>query len=459
MKHFTFLLLFILCFNPLSGQKLLNKISKEVCGCLETAKTENSDFEALVISCIEKSMIKHNAELIKEYGDSFSDVNSNVAYEFGIELGKILVKDCNVFVDYIVSQNKNTINDADTLYKISQEKFNENLFDESIDYLNKAIVLKNDNAEYYNLRGLSFFNKEMYYEAISDFLKVLDLQPTNNITYYNIAHSKYNLDDINGAMKAINSSIEYDSSYCRALNFKGLIFSNLAETDSSIVYFQKAYNCDSTDYIFVFNLGYGYYKLQDYKKALAIFQKSYSIDSTNIDLLSYMGNCYSELEDYDKAIEFQSRIITRTEGLNYIAFYNRGYSYYEKNEFLKALSDFNDAYKLDSSDVDVPYRLAKTYDALDNDIEARKYYNIILKTDPKNANYYDSRAAFYTKIKEYDLALSDYQFSLNLYPDDCINYQLMGKIYLLQNKKDSANESFKKSVDLGCEDSKALIKN
>ena len=459
MKHSTLLVVFILIFNALSAQKLQSKISKEVCDCLEKAKAEYSDYETIVTSCVEKSMTKHNAEIKKEYGESFSDKNSNLAYEFGLEIGKILVKECSSFMDYFVKKEMNSMANADTLYKMSQEKFNENLYDQSIDLLNKAINLNDANPEYYNSRGLSFFNKEMYYEAISDFLKVLELQPENNMTYYNIAYSKYSLDDNIGALKAVDSSIKIDSSYCRALNLKGIIFSHIEETDSSIVYFQKAYDCDSTYYTYVFNLGYGYYKKEEYARALTFFQKSYSIDSTDLDVISYMGICYSELEDNDRAIEFHSKVIIGTESSDYVAFYNRGYSYLQKKEFLKALSDFKVANELDSSDVDVLYQLAITYDSLDNNIEARKYYNIILELDPENAYYYDVRAAFYSKIKEYDLAISDYQFSLNLYPNDCVNYQLMGKIYLQQNKKDLANISFKKSVELGCEDSKVLIKN
>lgn len=455
---FIVTLLFI--FNSISAQRLINTIAVEVCNCLAAERNKNNsqDFQTMLENCFQESMMIHSDALVEEYGEEIlSDENTSVAYKFGEDLGLILSKQCDIFIEIIISQQKKDRQISDTLFKLGQEKYNEGLFDQAIEYFTKAISSEKGNHEYYNSRGLAYFSNAMYYEAISDFLKVIELSPSNYIGYYNIAYTKFQLKDYDGALKAINSSINVDRNYCLSYNLKGLINSQSGETDSSVVYFQKAYDCDSSSSVFSYNLGYGYYNLEEYDKALRWFLKSYQVDSTDLKLLSYIGNCYNNMEDYDNAIRIHSRSIIRTNSMDYVPFYNRGLSYLNIKKYDKAKSDFIFASKIDSTDSDIIFYLAFVYSRLNEDDQARITYDKLIRMEPDNPNYYDSRAAFYDKINEYELAIRDYQFSLNLYPGDCMNYQHLGKLYLKINKKDLANESFRKSVELGCKESESMI--
>jgi len=204
-----FIIALILISSSMSAQKLMNTISKEVCNCLtlESMKNSSADIQPMVEKCFQKSYDAHSQEFEKEYGAGFlNDENSNVAYNFGIELGKILSKNCDAFITIIANQQKLLTESADSLLNLGQEKINNGQYDEAIAVLSKGISMNNKKFEYYNKRGQAYFYNEMFYEAISDFLKVVELSPDNTIAHHNIAYTKYWVGDYNGALKATNSS-------------------------------------------------------------------------------------------------------------------------------------------------------------------------------------------------------------------------------------------------------------
>ena len=164
MKGLLFLILLCI-FSSLSGQELINTISKEVCKCLEAEEKKDTteDFQKLIETCFQESMITHLDALIEEYGEEIlSDENTTTAYNLGVDLGTILAKECSAFLNIIVNQKKRENETSETLFKLGQEKSNNGLYDDAIELYSKAINSNKENHEYYNSKGLAYLSKGMY---------------------------------------------------------------------------------------------------------------------------------------------------------------------------------------------------------------------------------------------------------------------------------------------------------
>jgi tetratricopeptide (TPR) repeat protein len=183
-------------------------------------------------------------------------------------------------------------------------------------------------AQTYNLRGACHDTKGNTDQAIADFetavnwgnedvLKNLD-RLTGYSEFYKKAQDLINQKNWNGAIEAWNVVIE-------------------KKTDEKFVWF--AY----------YSIGVAYFNIDEYDKAIANLEKALSLTpkekeenlTSTKDFLaeSYVGN-----GNYDKAIEIYTDLIKAGE--KYCWYRDRGLAYEEKEEYDKAIADFEKALRL-----------------------------------------------------------------------------------------------------------------
>lgn len=130
----------------------------------------------------------------------------------------------------------------------------------------------------------------------------------------------------------------------------------------------------------------------------------------------HRGNeCY-EKEDYDRAIENYNMAIVLNPNFSE-AYFNRGLSYYNKKNYDKAISDYNKSADL----------------------------------DPRNPVIYNNRGdAFYRK-QEFDNAILDYDKAISLNPKYLKAFYNRGLAYACQQDYEKAIEDFNKVIELNPE--------
>ncbi|MCU0437212.1 MAG: hypothetical protein MUC49_04810 [Raineya sp.] len=96
MKKLILPVLFLLTHVAFS-QDLMNKMSKDACGCIEkkTAQGEK-DVQQLMQACVMEAMMNNMNEFMQQYGDAMQDPKKMES--FGMELGMKLTKDCPAFM-------------------------------------------------------------------------------------------------------------------------------------------------------------------------------------------------------------------------------------------------------------------------------------------------------------------------------------------------------------------------
>lgn len=458
-----FLLLFLfVAVQQMSSQDLINKIADDVCDCISSkiAAEPVEDMEQLLVNCINDKVIEFQKLIREDYGDAFfENGNSEVAKDFGIQIGTVLTKDCPVFLELAVNLSKSKETKAEEYYSIAEEKDTEGAYQESIKYYNQAIGLAPGTFKYINSRGVAYYNLGQYYKAISDFFRAREIDPEHHITYYNAAYSMYHLNDINSALEEVDIAISINSNYSESLNLKELIFSKQNLLDSALYYFRKTHEIAPESHIYIYNIGYTYYRKSDYNNALPWFLKCYNIDSSDPSLVSLIGICYNNLGDYEKAIQFHTKLIDGLSDSDYIPYYNRGLAYFNNKDYKNALNDLFMAFAIDSTDVDVVNYITRAYIESENYQEAEIYATKAIEMEPRKADSYDFRGKIYTKLQKFELALKDYHVSLSLYPNDCNIHLLMAEIYARLGMNKELNQSIAKAKAIGCNTDKKSGEN
>lgn len=72
-------------------------------------------------------------------------------------------------------------------------------FNESLGYLNRAIEINNAVPEFYLRRGDAYFLTKKYEEALNNYSKVIELDPSNAYAYYLRGNARGSLTDKDGA--------------------------------------------------------------------------------------------------------------------------------------------------------------------------------------------------------------------------------------------------------------------
>lgn len=98
-----------------------------------------------------------------------------------------------------------------------------------------------------------------------------------------------------------------------------------------------------------FLIGRCYKGLEQYDLAIKHINIALELNGNNPDLYNELGIIYSDIGDINKAIEVFSKGINSTSK-DYKLFFNRGMSYVQLQEYMKALDDINEAYTLEPSD-------------------------------------------------------------------------------------------------------------
>lgn len=205
----------------------------------------------------------------------------------------------------------------------------------------------------------------------------------------------------------------------------------------------------------------------DYKNILDDYNNAIVLDTVNCSYLyfqrgeikSYFKDFNGAILDYRTAIEYDlnctyefihNDLILITLKLDlYKIYFARGRVKFEMQDYIGAISDFNQVIKLTTNYDDVYYKRAKTKAELKDFRGAIEDYNKVLVINPKYTVVYYDRGNAKFDLKNYQGAILDYSKRIQLYPDSPEEYFNRGLAKLNLNQKDSACLDFSKAGELG----------
>jgi Tfp pilus assembly protein PilF len=131
------------------------------------------------------------------------------------------------------------------------------------------------------------------------------------------------------------------------------------------------------------------------------------------------------------------------------SFNNRGLTYYEHQQYDKALYDFNRTIYLRDDYPDAHYNRGVVYFTLKKYNEALEDYNIALQQNPKFAKAYNNRGNVYHLVGKYNEAIADYNSALQYNPRFGKVYCDRADTYFTIQKYQAALDDAMKAQQLG----------
>lgn len=248
----------------------------------------------------------------------------------------------------------------------------------------------------YNGRGLAYWEKKAYPEALADLDRALALEPLASDYYVNRGNIKVNLDDHAGALRDFDKAIELNS------GADGLTQS-VRDPDSALR-LAAAYN----------NRAELRKTLREYDAALRDFGKAieaypdYSIAYNNRAALHMLReDLDAALKDYDRAIELDPY---RGGSI----YYRRGYVHMLRQELPAALRDYSRAIELAPGDVDALNNRGYIRHLMNDSAGALEDYTRVIRLVPSYPEAYHNRGMIRWLQKDTAGACSDWSRAAQL---------------------------------------------
>jgi len=228
------------------------------------------------------------------------------------------------------------------------------------------------------------------------------------------------------------------------------------------------------------DLGNQAYKKKDFDTAISHYKKAIELDPSNLIFHTNLAAVYFEMKLYDECIKECSTAVEvgreqRADFKLIAKAYNRMGSAHRKAENLEAakgafekaltehrtpdyrqnLSEVESMIKKAAEEAYINPELAETEKQKGNEsfkkgdfAEAVKSYSEAIKRNPADAKIYSNRAACYTKLTAFDLALKDCDKSLALDPTFVKAYLRKGNVLKAMGQHQNAMDVYVKALDV-----------
>jgi len=111
----------------------------------------------------------------------------------------------------------------------------------AFDAANIAIKISPNFIEAYSYRGSALMQLFRYEEALLDYDKVLDIQPTSN-AYYNKGNALYKLGNFYDSVFSLEKSLSISPFNTNAITLLGILYQSLGQPIKALTYYNKALN-------------------------------------------------------------------------------------------------------------------------------------------------------------------------------------------------------------------------
>jgi tetratricopeptide (TPR) repeat protein len=159
------------------------------------------------------------------------------------------------------------------------------------------------------------------------------------------------------------------------------------------------------------------------------------------------GNTAYDKKDYDKAISEYNEAI-RLNPNNARAYRERGRAYYRKKEYDKVLNDCTEAIHLDQCYAPAYNTRGTAYYEKKDHEKAISDYTKAIRLDPNYTFAYENRGLAYYRKKEYEKAISDYTDAIRLEPNFAFAYYDRGLAYYLKKDHEKAISDYTDAIRL-----------
>ncbi|MBN2009293.1 tetratricopeptide repeat protein [candidate division KSB1 bacterium] len=287
---------------------------------------------------------------------------------------------------------------------------------------------ENGSAELLNMLGLILDKYNLHYEAVKEFLKALEKQPTYSWIYNNLGKSLTAIKRYDQAMKAFQNAIRITPNYADFYNNLGKVYLDNGSCSQAAQQFDKAIELNSYYAEAYFNKGMTYIANQilreDFKlttnyktEAIACFERACLMNP------SYQNSAYTEalslVDKQDMKAALDKMKIARDQGTQ-LTYIHIKYEY-----FLKILFCEQD----------------ESYDTI---LEYVNFLKELIENYPGHADLYNDLGLAYSMLRNYinEKAIESFESALKINP----KFEQAKRNLKLSNYEKVGSELFLKAI-------------
>ena len=197
--------------------------------------------------------------------------------------------------------------------------------------------------EHYKL-GLALLEGGQYEMAISEFDKVIELDPSAS-AYYNRGMSYYYVKEYDKAIADYTKAIEFDPNYASAYNFRGDSYLSKGEYDIAIADFSEAISLNRSYHYAYHDRAIAYYYKGIYDSAINDLTQAIELAPNEPDYYNLRGYFYMNKLEYEIAIADFDKTL-ELEPTYDAAYLNRGICYKALGKKAEAIADLEKCIEL-----------------------------------------------------------------------------------------------------------------
>ena len=285
-------------------------------------------------------------------------------------------------------------------------------YKEALDLYSKSIKIDSTDSKIYCNRAKTNYELKNFQQAQYDYEKALKLSPKSAYVYSEMGFFHKLMNYPKNAIEDCTNGLLYTEGNN---NVKNVLLNTRADAYQALGAFSKAYD--------------------DYKTVLA----QNPIESTEAICLVNIAKSLVKLNKNDEAISYLEQCISKHP--NFIVAYNNlAFRLVEKGNYTKAIETNDKA-------LEMIQQLKKDDKGLTEVSNKIKVAN----NDLLIPMIHNNRGYAKYKLGKYDDALTDVNYSIQLYPENSFAYRNRALIYIAQNKTSLACSDIQKAIDLNFE--------
>lgn len=261
-------------------------------------------------------------------------------------------------------------------YYLGQKDINKALAD-----INKAIQMDEKKSDYFVALSEIYLSMGRMPNCLEALKKAEELDPVNKNALLKLAEAYFVLSDYENVFKYTNKVLDQDKINPKAYFIRGFAYAELGDTSLAIRNFQQAADQDQHYYEAYLELGVIYSSRKN-PLAADYLQTATRIDPGRGEAYYLLGLAYQEQDNIPKAIETYEKLLTIIPDFKE-AIYNLGYiNLVYLNDFEEAIKYFTRAIALDPKYTDAYFNRGYSYELKGDFINARKDYQKALEITP-----------------------------------------------------------------------------
>ena len=212
---------------------------------------------------------------------------------------------------------------ADACFGKAESFYHLNKKDSSRTYLDKTLLLDNNYAKGYYLRGQLKFESVEYKEAIADYSKAILAKPDYAYAYNDRGSAKKLVGDEAGAIADYEKALELDQTLFFTYNNLGSVKRNKGDNKGAIESYNKAIGIKPDYYLALNNRGAAKLNLDDIAGSIVDFEAALKIKPDYILAMNNMASVFIKKKEYKTAVEWCNKAVLLDEKAG-AAYLNRG---------------------------------------------------------------------------------------------------------------------------------------